>query len=166
MVRVIGAALCGAAAAGAGFAQSGALQRRLRAVGDLRDVLLAMEQQIAFYSLPLPQLFRELDGALNGFFAQAAAELEQNRGETAEAVLNRCLTAAELGLPEEAETAFRRLLASLGRLDGTSQTERVRRAVAQLDGLERELREEARRRGKCWKAAGVCGGLTLTILLL
>lgn len=171
MLRIIGAACVGISAAAMGFRTAAQMRRRLTVVTAFRDALLSMQQKITYYHTPLPQMLRELAVESReetaAFFAHAAVMLEENRTNTAETVLCRCLREDKsLMLPEEAEARCLRLFRTLGWMDGANQAEAIARAVREFDELVETLRTEHTRRGRCVCLVSVCAGLAAAILLL
>ena len=171
MIKTAGAVLVGLSAVFMGTTLSSQMRNRLHSVSAFRDSVLRMQQKVAYYRLPLPALMQELaqecENGTKGFYTRAADRLERNRTRTAEAVLMRCLRDERfLGLPQEGVQIAARLFRCLGRMDAAHQTEAIRRITDELDELEERLREELRKRSRCWCAIGICGGMAITILLV
>jgi len=171
MVRLFGAASIGFCAVYMGASLSCELIRRVQAVAALRDSLLLLRQKLSAYRQPLPLLLRETAqehaGCYSGFLARSAARLERERRKPAERILNECFRSeSPKSLPEEAKRCAVRVFATLGKLDAGQQEQVLDRAVEELDLLETRLREDQRRRSRCYVALGLCGGLAVTILLV
>ena len=171
MVKLLGACAVGFSAVYFGASLASDLARRAETVSALRDVLLTVRQKLSGWHLPLPALLRETAqeqlGCFSVFCSRAAAKLERERRKPAERILTDCFRAeAPAGLPEEARKIAFRVFATLGKLDPEQQLSVLDRAVADLDRLETELRQDHRRRGRCYLALGVCSGLAVAILLL
>lgn len=171
MVKLLGAASIGFCAVYMGASLSCDLIRRVQAVGALRDVLLSMRQKLSARLLPLPALLRETAqehaGCYSAFLSRSAARLERERRKPADQILSECFRKeAPKSLTEEARRCVLRVFATLGKLDAASQEQMLDRAVEELDLLETRLREDQRRRSRCYLALGLCGGLAITILLV
>lgn len=171
MVKILGACAIGFSAVYFGVSLSADLARRAETVGALRDMLLSMRQKLSAWHMPLPALLRETAqeqiGGYTAFCVKAAAKLDRERRKPAERILTDCFRAeAPSGLPEEGRRIAFRVFATLGRLDPEQQLTVLDRAIGDLDSLETELRQDHRRRGRCYLALGICSGLAAAILLL
>lgn len=171
MVNVLGACAVGFSAVYFGATLSADLARRAEFVSALRDLMLTIRQKLSAWQLPLPALLRETAqnqlGCFSSFCVKAAAKLERDRRKPAERILTDCFRAeAPSGLPEEGRRIAFRVFATLGRLDPEQQLTVLDRAIGDLDRLEAELRQDHRRRGRCYLALGICSGLAVAILLV
>ena len=171
MVNVLGACAVGFSAVYFGASLAADLARRAETAGALRDLMLTARQKLAAWRLPLPALLRETAqeqaGCFTAFCVKAAAKLERERRKPAERILTDCFrTEAPPGLPEEGRRIALRVFATLGRLDPEQQLSVLDRAIEDLDRLETELRQDHRRRGRCYLALGICSGMAVAILLL
>jgi stage III sporulation protein AB len=141
-------------------------------VGCLRDLLAAVEyfeRELAF-SLPrveslLRGAARTFGGVLSAFFAAVADAFSQSGGEGLAELWPAQTEAAKLPLSGAERQLFQEIGGVLGRYDGESQRQALRRIHARLEEQLTQAREESDRLGRVYPTLGVTLGIFCGILL-
>lgn len=169
MLHGLGAALAALGCTALGLQMAGRLRARVRALEEVGQGLLLLEQELELNQTPLPQLMAGLEvrtsgsaRALYGACRQVLDRLEQTPfSEGWRQVLEQLPVLGEEG---------RRVLAplgdTLGRYESPAQVRAVAAARARLAELEQHCRQEAGRLGRVYSMMGLSGGAFLVILLL
>lgn len=169
MIRLVGAALVCAGAAGLGFGAAAGLGRRVRTVSEVRAGVRAMARGLESGLPPLEELLRNGAGAAQGqagaFFAACADKIRRWDGTAFSALWETALEGAALPIEPEEEAVLRRLGSVLGRYDAAGQRLALEQAAAELGEILDKARERQERLGRVYRAVGVCAGLFAAILL-
>ena len=170
MLRLLGVLLLVGCGSALGLGAVGTLQRRAAALESWRGALELLRAELEFSLPPMRELLlRSAQTApepVKGCLNTAAHGLEELGERSFGEIWDRALGGCVPPLTEEDVDILGRLGGVLGRYDAQSQRQAVERAGRELDGRARCAREELRRSGKAWAAAGLSLGVFAAILLL
>lgn len=170
MMRLFGALLLTGCGLALGLGAVGSARRRSAALEGWQGALELMGAELEFALPPMGELLRRsaraadqpVKGCLNAAADGLTALGERPFSDIWEQALEGCsppLTEADMEL-------LGRLGGILGRYDAQSQRRAVARTEAELSERALRVREELRRSGKAWAAAGLSLGAFTAILLL
>lgn len=169
MVKLLGASLTAAACAWIGFRGAESLKRRYRAIRELEQGLMLLEQELELCAPPLPELMERLSAQTEGcgslLFSTCSAGLKRLEETTFFAVWKEAVNACAVS----GQDCIRCLLPlgeTLGRYDVAAQIRAISAVRRQLDTLVHLAQEEYRRQSGVYRALGISGGAFLVILLL
>lgn len=170
MLRLVGVLLLAGGGLALGLGAAEERSRRQAALDSWRAALALLAAELAFRLPPMEELLtagaRQAPEPARRALLTAAGELEHLGEKSFATIWAQALqTCAPPLAPEDVEL-LSRLGAVLGRYDGESQRRAVERAGAELEERAAQVREELRRGGKAWAAAGLSLGLFAAILLL
>lgn len=169
MLRLLGTVLVATGCAWLGFRSAAVLRNQVRALRDIADGLVLLEQELELDAPPLPQLMERLiprsRGAARALFQGCRRALDRLEEESFSRSWRQLVEGRhELG-PEG-----RQCLLPLGDTLGRCSCEEQRRTVAALHHRLVELtaraEETCRRQGKVYQVLGLSGGAFLVIILL
>ena len=169
MMRLVGAALVAAGTAWLGFRAAAALGSRVRALEDMTQGLVLLEQELELDGPPLPELMERLArsgrGPAQALFRDCRQALDRLEEEPFPQAWHRLVRARD-----ELGRAGQETLMPLGDTLGRCGCEDQRKAAAcvrlRLAELARQAEEERRRQSKVYQVLGLSGGAFLVILLL
>ena len=169
MIRLIGAVLLTAGSAALGLGSAAHLRNRVQ---DLRGVICgleSMERRLASDLEPLEGMLagavQDTTGRPRKLFEFCLGQLRENTGNFS-GLWQAALDTESLFLGPFDMEELRQLGTVLGRYDGDSQLEALRRSVCRLEALLAEAEEQREKMGKVYGTTGISAGLLLTILLL
>ena len=171
MLRLAGALLLTAGAAGVGLCAAGQLEERVKSLRSLVAGLEILGRQLAFRRAAMPELMErtacQTEEPARYLFAYCREHLEELGEQTFGAIWAQ---AAEeepgLLLAQEERAVLAELGEVLGRYDADDQIAALGRTVDALRVCLTRAQEERRRLGRVYTALGVGSGAMLAILLL
>lgn len=170
MLKLFGALLLTGCGLTLGLGRVRSLRQRAEALEGWGIALELICAELEFALPPTYELFLRAAKAASEPAKTAlhlAAERLESLGEQPfEDIWARALECCVPPLKREDLECLARLGSVLGRYDGESQRRAAERARKELSEREHRIREELRRSGKTWIAAGLSLGAFVTILLL
>ena len=172
MVKIIGAMLVFAAAAGLGNEQAHQVQKRLRALYQCQTLVTLLESQIRYTGADLEECFRELGQRLFGPFREfclcLADTITNLPGRPFEALWRaasaECL--ANSGLNKEDLSLFGTVGQAVGYLDCQSQCRHLDNYLERLALEIARAETETRQKSRLYRSLGVCAGAMITLLMI
>lgn len=169
MLKLLGASLTAAACAWIGFRGADLLSRRCRAIRELENGLVLLEQELELHAMPLPELLERLstrtDGCAREMFTSCVLGLERLEETTFSEVWRKSVNACSVS-GRDCIQCLLPLGETLGRCDADAQIRAISAVRERLDMLARFAYEDYRRQSGVYRALGVSGGAFLIILLL
>lgn len=157
---------------GLGFTVARELEKRVRELQELRQIMMLLQGEIRYMHQPLPEAFSRLGhGApepFRDFFLGTAEDLHRRNGQTAEQIWkkNRKAHLSGLHLSRQEQKEFEELGSMLGYLD-------VEMQLNALDYYLEQLRQSVTRASETWNSRrrlyqylGVLSGLMLIIFII
>jgi len=164
MTRLLGAILLFLGATGAGLEGTRRLTARMRTLEDLLHALALMEGELGSRLTPMPELLtllaKETSPTVRGFFARCGALLGSKPFGT---VWEESIST--LHIKNEERRALAALGPILGRYDGESQRQALRRCREELEVCLDQAKGDRERLGRLYTTLGVSAGALLVILL-
>lgn len=160
MVTVLGVVLILLSGLSLGLCRAAALKRREDALLDLKGTMEAMRVEISFAARPLGETVRALQ---NFMLCRAAARFPNVLSEPQRALLR---AGEELFTHPEDQKLFVEWAAGLGSTDLEGQLRHMDFYLARLEANLSEAAGERARKSKLYVYLGLCGALSLCIVLL
>lgn len=169
MIHVLGAVLITAGASWLGFRAAGSLDREWKDLRTAVEALAILEREMEWDSPPLHELLKRLVGQCTGPMKAVFQDLIHSMDH-----LDEVTVAESWSVSVEKECAFRRVTKDallplggvLGRYSGQEQRQAAARIRMRLEGIERELLEDRKQKGKLYRVLGISGGSFLALLLM
>lgn len=162
----IGAACVMSACWGCGFGFAAAHRREENALGQLEQILTAMENELTCRETPLPQLLRRTTtGEVGNVLTTLADELEKQVFSDVRDCMDLALI-EHPRLPPKTAALLGMLGASLGKFDLDGQLRELASVRAECSRVLSAHRENQADRLRNYHTLGICAGLVLAILLL
>ncbi|ADU51296.1 stage III sporulation protein AB [Thermaerobacter marianensis DSM 12885] len=155
-----------------GWQRATELGRRPGDLRILRTALQALESEIAFGAVPLPEAFARIAGFYPDpaatLFRTAAARLAPPRSLGAAAAWDEAVAAAVRtgGLTPDDRAILRAVGPYLGATDRDDQVRHLRLAMARLEAAEAVARDLDQRWGRIYRYGGLLAGAFIGLLLL
>lgn len=171
-LKLLGSMLVITAGGTLGFSLAARYQRRPQQVRQLMNGVLALKSHIRYAATPLAEAFAAATGGLSGviaeLFATIGAYLAQDAGVTPQAAIVRALAAVEpqLALKRQERQAFILFAANLGKMNREEQERYCDMLIAQLEKIEQEALNLRDQNVAMYRYLGICGGMTVVILLI
>ena len=171
MLRLVGALLLTAGAAGLGLCAAGQLGDRVRSLRSLVGGLEILMRELSFRRTSMPELMertaRQAGEPARYLFARCRDHLEELGERSFGQIWAGAVEAEpELLLTREERTVLVELGQVLGRYDADGQIAALERAEEGLKACLARAEEDRRRLGRVYTALGVGSGAMLAILLL
>lgn len=171
MLKLCGALLLMAGAAGLGFGAAAQLEARVTGLRAMVGALAQMERELSFNLTPMPELLdrlaREAQPPAALFFARCRAGMGR-LGEQSMGALWREALAEESGLllTHEEQQTLCALGDVLGRYDGDGQRAALQNTMEEMGRFLAGAQRERDRLGRVYGVLGLGAGAMLVILLL
>lgn len=171
MLRLVGALLLTAGAAGLGLCAAGQLGDRVRSLRSLVGGLEILKRELSFRRTAMPELMertaRQAGEPARYLFARCRDHLEELGERSFGQIWVRAVEAEpELLLTREERAVLAELGQVLGRYDADGQIAALERAEEGLKVCLARAEEDRRRLGRVYTALGMGSGAMLAILLL
>ncbi|MCE5287352.1 MAG: stage III sporulation protein AB [Pelosinus sp.] len=153
-----------------GFNVAARYAERPRQIRQLITCLASLKAYISYAAIPLPEALIACTGGAKGvisdFFLKTAAILTKCGWLTPQEAMEQALQVPGLVL-EKAEVELLAVLgANLGAVDRIEQEKYLNMIHEQLQQLEIEAAQLSARNSKMYRYLGICGSLTIVILLV
>lgn len=176
-VKITGCICIFLAAAGAGLYGAMELERRKKQIAELKRGMLSLEREIEFQLSTLSEALlhtgERVEKPWKGLFSYMGERLEDREGtkfalrENIPELFLEGRKKYEKTHPWKKEwDILTSLFQNLGQLDKEMQMAQIRMAKEELDQIEKEAKEEQRKKGKLYQWLGLCMGTLGVILFL
>ena len=172
MLKGIGILLILSGSTGLGLTLAGELEKRIRELRVLQQLMMVLRGEIRCMHRPLPEAFLRLGGTapepFGEFFLRTAKDLQQRNGQTARQIwadnLEKCLGSLHIG-PQERQELLE-LGNMLGYLDVEMQLNALDYYLERLSGSVERAVETSKGRRRLYQYLGVMGGIMLVIFII
>ena len=166
-MKMIGMVFIIFAVSSVGFTMSASIKKEKSLLMQMQRALQILRNEIAFCGTPLPQTFALMaascSGNLERVFSDTAKLMDRHRWMSPAAAMEQTLS----GRQETAlSDVLRELAAGLGNYDLQAQITSIRMADERIAALLQQTEQEVRAKGKIYETLGICGGLSVAILLI
>lgn len=171
MLKWIGICCMIAGCTGMGMSCARDLELRIAELTQLRQLVMLLKGELRYMRQPLPEALHRLGEKASppfaGFLADTAKEMEERRGESAEAIWRKHLQICSVGLhlTRQEIKELERLGNVLGYLDVEMQVNALDYYLEQLRLSSEQAREAVASRKRLYQYMGVLGGIALGILI-
>lgn len=170
MLKLIGGVLILVGTAWWGLDAVGQLRQRAQVLEGLRGALSYLEEELTFRLTPLPRLLeylaQERNGAVGAFFQDVLQSLEKDPAGGLRPSWRQAMVRQLDMLQEEERQLLVEVGETLGRYDAKAQRQVLLQAIAHLETLRDQAKEETLRLGRVYTAVGFAGGAALILVLL
>ncbi|MDU4960413.1 MAG: stage III sporulation protein AB [Sporomusaceae bacterium] len=170
-LKLVGSILLIAAGGLLGFTLAARCQSRPQQIRQLINGIAALRAHIRYASMPLAEAFiassTGLSGAIAGLFAAVGSSLSRESGLTPQAAIARELACGgQLTLNKPEQEAIILFGANLGKMNREEQERHCDMLLEQLEAIEQDALGIRDRNAAMYRYLGVCGGMTVAILLI
>ena len=166
-MKVIGLIFIVAASSSVGFGMALSIQKERNLLLQMQRALQILRNEIAFCGTPLPQAFALVAAACSGYlecvFSDAAKQMDKHRWMTPACVMEQVMS-------NHRETAVSEILqelaAGLGNYDLQAQLDSICNADVRAAELLQKTEQDGKAKAKIYETLGICGGLSVAILLI
>ena len=155
------------AASSVGFGMSLSIRKDRSLLLQMQHALQILRNEIAFCGTPLPQAFALMAANCNGYlecvFSDTAKQMDKHRWMTPSAVMNQVLSGYQETVVSE---LLINLAAGLGNYDLQAQLGAICTADERAAQVLHRTEQEGKVKAKIYETLGVCGGLSVAILLI
>lgn len=172
MQKIIGSILIIASSTGIGILKGMDMQKYLKELQVLKQLLLMLRSEIKYTKSPLGEAFfhigKRMEDVFGKWFLLLARELEEKSGRTFADLWNRSIDDAlvETKLKEQDLIQLKSLGRNMGYLDEEMQLGTIDLYLEQLNLEIQRTREELETKKKLCNCLGVMGGIFLVIIFV
>ena len=170
-MKLAGSILVIAAGASMGFNMAARYKDRPQHIRQLINGVVALKSYIRYASTPLAEAFcqsaKGLSGSVCALFEAIGIYLRQEAALTPqEAIVKSMSSHNQLALKQQEREAFILFGANLGQMNREEQERYCDMIIAQLEKIERDALMLRDQNVAMYRYLGVCGGMTVAILLI